>query len=446
MSFRQCIIFIGFVLGSFTFQGCLKDSCTRSVNFTRIEPIFENMEAVRNTAIILEPPKPIQNPGRVVSYGSQLLINEKGKGIHLIDNSDPVNPFMSSFLAIPGNYNFAVNNGVLYANSYVDLLVFELNVMGPSTMPDQTASFPTTRLQQVFNAFWENDASNEVAFSYQSVPVTEVLDCSAYGEYASSDNGQLVEIAERQVFKGNDLAIVNSVDSTFTTGGLSHGLSDAAIAQFTILDGKLYALNQENLRVFDLTNPLQPEAIASHFIGLDILKLGNYENAMTTSNFYSSLVLDVSNGATPSVINSVPMASACDHIAFKGDLVFISKNTGNECYAERNELIVTGTPVYDLSNIVGNYPMNDPRGMAIRGDYLLLCDGANGLKIFDISEEGRVAENLVANAKNVYAYDVLTVDSTANQIIVIGADGVYQYEFQGQANGDPLFLSKISFE
>jgi hypothetical protein len=41
---------------------------------------------------------------------------------------------------------------------------------------------------------------------------------------------------------------------------------------------------------------------------------------------------------------------------------------------------------------------------------------------------------------------VLTVDNTAKQIIVIGADGVYQYEFQGHANGDPIFLSKISFE
>ena len=104
-------------------QGCLKDSCTRSATFTRVEPIFENLEVARNTDIVAESPRPIQAPGRVVSDGAYLFINEKGKGIHLINNADPRNPIKTGFLAIPGNYNFMVNNGILYALSLIHILV-----------------------------------------------------------------------------------------------------------------------------------------------------------------------------------------------------------------------------------------------------------------------------------------------------------------------------------
>ncbi|MBK8566267.1 MAG: hypothetical protein IPN76_23745 [Saprospiraceae bacterium] len=403
------------------------------------------MEVARNTAIVAESPRPIQAPGRVVSDGAYLFINEKGKGIHLINNADPRNPIKTGFLAIPGNYNFMVNNGILYANSYVDLLVFELASLAPGTIADQLPHQPTSRLQHVFHAFWQNETSDEVAFTYTAVPTTEVLDCGSYGEYVSNNEGQLVDISQKQIFSGNEFAVVNSLDSTTNFDGISNLLSEATIAQFTILDGKLYAINKDNLEVYDLINPIQPEPLATHNLGIGGIRLLNYENKLAVAFNGGIFVYEVANTAVPSIGYSIPNASACDPIAFKDGLAFVSKNIDSGCLSEENELIVTEIPEINTSSSGREYPMSDPRGLSFREDLLFFCDGSDGLKIFDVSNVAQVTQNMVAHFKDLNAYDVLTMPSPSNLIIVVGTDGIYQYDFPSQSTAPTALLSKISF-
>ena len=55
-----------------------------------------------------------------------LFINEYGKGIHVIDNSNPSNPEKVAFYEIMGNVDMAISGNVLFADSYIDLLAIDI--------------------------------------------------------------------------------------------------------------------------------------------------------------------------------------------------------------------------------------------------------------------------------------------------------------------------------
>ncbi len=446
MKLNQYFLVLGVVLASIGLNGCLKDVCTRTVSFTRVVPIYEKMEAIRGKGILFGLPRPIQSPGRVEGIGTQLFINEQGQGIHVFDNTDPSNPISAGFLEIPGNYNFMVNNGFLYANSYVDLLIFELAPLTPGTMPDQISYMPTNRLSNVFNAFWEKEQTGEIAFSYKTEPITMVLDCASDAEFLSNNEGQLVAVVDKDFFNGNEFALANSLDSATIADGYTRFLTDASIAQFTILEGKLYGLDNETLNIIDLQNPAQPEFLSSQLFLLEAMKLSNFKNSLAATNPFGTTIFDVSNGIMVAGSNPLSQVTPCDYFAYKDDLVFYSKNTDNQCYTERTELVVTGLTTNNPAFITGIYPMEDPHGLAVQDGYLYLCDGVNGLKIYDISNEELLSDKLVANAKDMNALEVMPLESPSDLLIVKGADGIYQYQFESHADGDPLLLSKIGFE
>jgi hypothetical protein len=54
-------------------------------------------------------PIAISHPGKMYFKDNYLFINEYGKGIHVVDNSDPSNPEKVAFFEILGNVDMAIN-------------------------------------------------------------------------------------------------------------------------------------------------------------------------------------------------------------------------------------------------------------------------------------------------------------------------------------------------
>src|SRR5690606_19798449 len=90
-------------------------------------PIFEKMSVIRKEMTSVVAPKSLEQSGKIYIFKDFLFINEPMKGIHIFDNVNPSNPRAIAFLNIPGNVDMAVNDNVLYADSYVDLLTFDLS-------------------------------------------------------------------------------------------------------------------------------------------------------------------------------------------------------------------------------------------------------------------------------------------------------------------------------
>ncbi len=121
---KICILF----LAVFSFTACTyNDHSKWAPHFdgTAYRPVYMNEEEVAN--ITFQAGKPLVEPGKIYLLEPYLFINEKGKGIHILDNSDPAKPENISFISIPGNYDMAAKGNWLYADNYTDLLTFDIS-------------------------------------------------------------------------------------------------------------------------------------------------------------------------------------------------------------------------------------------------------------------------------------------------------------------------------
>ena len=87
-------------------------------------PIYENDESF---LITKESGRDISQSGKIYYYGDLLLVNEVGKGIHVVDNSNPREPNNLYFISIPGNTDMAIRDDLIYANNMSDLAVIDVS-------------------------------------------------------------------------------------------------------------------------------------------------------------------------------------------------------------------------------------------------------------------------------------------------------------------------------
>ena len=84
------------------------------------------MESIRDS-VSFDASREINNPGKLNYKDGYLFISETKKGIHIIDNRNTSNPINISFIVLPGNYDIATKGDYLYADSYLDLVVFDIS-------------------------------------------------------------------------------------------------------------------------------------------------------------------------------------------------------------------------------------------------------------------------------------------------------------------------------
>jgi hypothetical protein len=89
-------------------------------------PILMTRQMLEGSVEMLEPAKLIK-PGKIYIKDNYLFINEKYRGVHIIDNTDPSNPVKTGFLRIPGCIDIAMKGSILYADNAVDLIAVDLS-------------------------------------------------------------------------------------------------------------------------------------------------------------------------------------------------------------------------------------------------------------------------------------------------------------------------------
>ena len=90
-----------------------------------LEAIY--FDALDFSKIRTESVQAIEEQGKILKKGEYLFINEKKKGIHVVDNQVPSNPFYIHFWNIPGNLNFTINGNFLYADNGPHMVVIDIS-------------------------------------------------------------------------------------------------------------------------------------------------------------------------------------------------------------------------------------------------------------------------------------------------------------------------------
>ncbi len=118
---HRLLIFFGIL---FLFTSCEKTLDEKNLT-EGYKPIYMDYSNIQN--IISLRPVNIVNTGKIYLYQNYVFINERGRGVHVIDNSNPQNPLNIKFLSIPGNYDISIRNNILFADNATDLVAINIS-------------------------------------------------------------------------------------------------------------------------------------------------------------------------------------------------------------------------------------------------------------------------------------------------------------------------------
>ena len=377
-------------------------------------PVYMQMSTVREGEVIIEPGKPLDNPGKIYLYGDYLFINEPQKGIHLIDNTSPSSPKPLHFIPIPGNVDLAINEGILYADSYVDLLAFNIRNLEKIEM--------IKRLEDVFPHMYI-DLATTTFMTFKDTVIT--YDSETMHGWGGRPG----------LWIGNDRASFNS-----GSGGAESYGQGGSMARFTLINGHLYAVDESSLRVFDVNVANDPEYLRDISLGWGIETIFPFQNKLFIGSSTGMHIYDASIPAEPQQMSVYQHITACDPVVVNEDYAFVTLRSGVTCNQGVNELHVLNIQDPYQPKLLKAYPMSNPHGLALAEKYLYLAEGNHGLKSFDVSDVMNIDGNRMEHLKSMKSVDLIPGPKS---LIVIGPDGVCQFDYSKPDRLNPLSCIQV---
>ncbi|CAG4995447.1 hypothetical protein DYBT9275_01640 [Dyadobacter sp. CECT 9275] len=144
---------------------------------TCYRPVYASESETKKIEVL--PAMALSEPGKIYFLNPYIFINEKGKGVHIVDNSDPRNPRNLSFISIPGNYDIAAKGTWLYADNASDLLVFDIsNPVDPKLSKRIETAIPVTNYPSVTNVYFEcADSKKGTVVGWEKIPMSARPNC-----------------------------------------------------------------------------------------------------------------------------------------------------------------------------------------------------------------------------------------------------------------------------
>lgn len=142
-----------FTLGLFV--GCSPDKFENDPQ-SQYKPIVMNYDVLVKLGATFEEPRDMTQTGKIYSYGSFLLVSERYKGVHIIDNSNPKSPVKLGFIKVLGCVDLAFKGKTLYVDSARDLLAIDISdYKNPKVISRQKNAFAELAPPDGFNLIAE---------------------------------------------------------------------------------------------------------------------------------------------------------------------------------------------------------------------------------------------------------------------------------------------------
>ncbi len=401
--------------------GCM-DKTVERITYTANVPVYMSFAEFR-TSFEKSDPIEITQPGKIYFKDDYLFVNEVGKGIHVIDNSNPANPEKIAFYEIMGNVDIAIKGNILFADSFIDLVAIDIT--------DIDNPVEVGRLQNIFpEVVPEGDRWYPYAMVEKSKGVIidwEVKQITEEREPGSSWGGW--------IFRGEFMfaAMSDKAGGNWSAGAGTGG----SMARFMLNNDFLYLIAHPwMLKSVDIEKADKMSVIDSVNVPRTMETLFKLEDKLFIGTTTGMLIYDISNASQPRQISKYDHITACDPVVADGDYAYVTLRTGNMCANGQNLLEVIDISSITNPYLVKSYPMFNPHGLGIDGDLLFICDGNAGLKIYDKSDPLNIINNKLAHYPDFFAFDVIPMNGI---LMLIGEKGIYQYNYS-----DPLNIFQIS--
>lgn len=416
------LLFLTVLLGiSVLLEGC-SDKCELTNEYVYYEPVYTTVAEIRQS-ISLDEPHAIKGVGKIYFKDGIMFVNEPGEGVHIIDNHNPASPQPKKFLKIPGNYDLAIKGNTLYADSYVDLVALDIS--------DINAIKETGRLEGIFK-------------NYTTLGFNIDVNCCVITDWVENKN---VRVTESDcdvtfqpwggVFYAEGIALQSDMVPTFSSKaaiapGTGSGLGvGGSLARFTLSGDHLYMLDGGDLQTVDVSTANTPVAKKRDYVAWDIETIFPHKENLFIGSRTGMHIMDISNPEAPSLLSTYQHIQSCDPVVVDDKYAYVTLRSGSTCQGFTNQLEVINIENLASPQLLQTYPMTNPYGLGIDEKTLFICDGSDGLKAFDVSDVNTISQHLLAHYKDISATDVIPFNDI---LMMIGEDGIFQYDYADPAN------------
>ncbi len=392
------------------------DRTTQFITYEANVPVYMAYDDFR-ASFLKSAPIDITHPGKMYFKDGYLFVNEYGKGIHVIDNSNPANPVKVAFYEIMGNVDMAIRGNILFADSYIDLLAIDITDINNPVVIDRIENvFPEIVPEgESWYPYAMVDKSRGVIVGWEVKKITEEVD-----DYVKGG----------MIYRGG-IEFMMNVDALPAnwTGGSGTG---GSMARFMLNDDYLYVIAvPTRLKTVDIRKASEIAVIDSVDMPRNMETLFRLQDNLFVGTTTGMLIFDLTDPGKPAYVSSYDHIRACDPVVVDGQYAYVTTRTGNMCNNGQNLLEVIDISSIKNPYLVKSYPMFNPHGLGTDGNLLFICDGAAGLKIYDKSDPLAIIANQIAYYPDFDTYDVIPMNGI---LMLVGEGGIYQYDYSDPEN------------
>lgn len=395
---------------------CLEDECRESITYYVYETVTISEADWRGETFTYEAPREeMCDPSGFYVYGDYLFVIDRNEGLHILDNRNNDDPRAIGFVGIPGGQGIAVRNNVLYISQYLDLVTFDLS------SPAKPAFL--NRAKDVFEAhsIFAGQVAGTGEYVLQYVPTTETVEADCNDGYADSKYYR-----ENFFYSTNaDLANFGQVSAPVTETVGQGG----SLARFTITNGTLYAVDDSKLRTFSLAKPAEPQLMGTVDLGWGIETIFPYGDQLYIGSTTGMHIYDATEPLAPEYLSTFQHVRSCDPVVVQDDIAYVTIWGGSTCGNLEDQLIVIDVSDPRSPRELQSTVMSQSHGLGVSDDRLFLCSGTEGLKVFNLTDNGLLNKQ-IGQDKGFNAKDVI-VRGDRQELIVFGWEraGIRQYDF-----------------
>lgn len=377
-------------------------------------PVYMSYDELRSSLKVTGAEDLIK-PGKIYFKDQYMYINEYQKGIHVVDLSDAEHPDPKAFIEIPGNVDMAIRNDILYADSFMDLLLIDIS--------DPLQPKEIHRIEELFEyvippydpdyPLDEIDQEKGVIIQYEVKEITREVYPPHY---------------PWPVFWKYDMLASSDMSPGRPAGGngASYGVG-GSMARFITYDDYLYALESTaKLKSIKISDPNHAEVEYEQYLWGNVETLFIADNHMYVGTSNGLHILGLEQPAVPNLLSTYQHITACDPVVVEGDRAYVTLRAGNRCGGDQNLLEVIDISDKSAPTRLASFAMKEPYGLGVDGSTLFVCEGPYGLKVYDATDQLHITSHKLAEFPDIHAFDVIPLGSF---LFMIGDEGFFIYDY-----------------
>lgn len=210
-------------------------------------------------------------------------------------------------------------------------------------------------------------------------------------------------------------------------------------ARFLTIGDFLYVIDNLNLKTFSTEDAAQPQLINEQELTDGVESIFHTQGNLFVGSSSGLYIYRIQENGIPAFVSfsnyDYPILP-CDPVVANDSLAFVTLNTTQAANSPCGGIFidVNVLKIFDIKNLdepvlIAEYPMSNPKGVGIDGNTLFVCDGQDGLKIYDFSNPYNLS--LILHYRNIETYDVIPLNGL---LIVVGPDNLYQFDYSDLSN------------